>query len=374
MTDASLVRPQPARARGRASDRPPRHARNPAPPRPGLVRTSGFAALETLLAAPIVLLLGLTVLQWALVFHGRQAVAHAVAEAGRAGSVDHGSDEAIERGLARGLVPWLYGSTGPVDHAANQLRARVHLRLGQGAGWVDWRRLSPTAASFADWAEPARDARGIPVPGQLEIPNDNLSLRDGARQPSSGVLGHRAGEPIGRASGQTLADANLLKLEFTYGVPLTVPLVGRLAAWIMRGVDACGSVTGPGPRVRLGTVDLGAPSGIAGHAPRAWACAHYLALDERGLSKPRWPVRVSSTVRMQSPARTPAAVAAPPAQSGASHGLGNFDASSAERPPPPERVNPRGAGPSEDGSADRSPGFLKIGADRLLPPPLPACP
>ena len=317
------------------------------------------------------MLLGLTVLQWALVFHGRQAVGHAAIEAGRAGSVDHGSDDAIERGLARGLVPWLYGSTGPEDHAANLLRARAHQRDGQRAGWVDLRRLSPTAASFTDWAEPARDGRGLPVPGLLEIPNDNLSLREGARQPASGIAGMRSGEPIGRASGQTLADANLLKIEFTYGVPLTVPLVGRLAAWVMRGVDACGASN---PRMRLGTVDLGNSTDravpiVPGHAPRAWACLHYQAVDERGAPKPRWPVRVSSTVRMQSPARTPASVAAPSAQRAPSAGLGNFDDTTPWRPPSPEQVNPNGAGPGEDGSADRAPGFLKIGGDRLVPAP-----
>ena len=33
----------------------------------------GIAAVETLVAAPIVLLLGLSVLQWGLLFHGRGA-------------------------------------------------------------------------------------------------------------------------------------------------------------------------------------------------------------------------------------------------------------------------------------------------------------
>jgi len=49
-------------------------------------RQSGVAALETLLAAPVALLLGLSALQWALVFHGRIAVGHAAQEAVRAGS------------------------------------------------------------------------------------------------------------------------------------------------------------------------------------------------------------------------------------------------------------------------------------------------
>ena len=187
-------------------------------------RLSGIAAIETLLATPAVLLLGLTAVQFALVFHARHAIEFAAQEAARTGSVAHASGEAIERGLARGLAPWLYGATAPEDHAAAVGRTLAHLASGQRAGWADWRRIAPTPESFADWAQPARDDDGEPIPGRHEIPNDNLTLRVGGPTPASGIAGYRGEEPIGIASGQTLADANLLKIEFTYGVPLTVPL------------------------------------------------------------------------------------------------------------------------------------------------------
>lgn len=329
-------------------------------------RTGGFSALETLLAVPIVLLLGLAALQWALVFHGRHAVAHAAIEAGRAGSVDHGSDEAILRGLIRGLTPWLYGASGPEDHLVNLARTRAHLALGAAAGWAAWERLAPTPSSFEDWGEPARDANGDEIAGLVEIPNDNLALREGARVPASGVSGTRNGEPVGTASGQTLADANLLKVEFVYGVPLTVPLIGRLSAWIMTNVDGCTAT--PASRRVLGTVDLGVPTSTAA---RAWTCAHYAAVDERGNPRPRWPVRASATIRMQSPARNAAASDTPPASTGptTSLGLGRYDERPTDLAPPVDRVNPKATGPTEDGSADRSPGFLTFGADRLVPPP-----
>ncbi|MEN9314255.1 MAG: hypothetical protein RIS35_648, partial [Pseudomonadota bacterium] len=53
-------------------------------------------------------------------------------------------------------------------------------------------------------------------------------------------------------------------------------------------------------------------------------------------------------------------------------GLGNYDDRDTDLAPAPDRVNPRGITPTEDGSADRSPGFLSFGADRLVPPP-PTC-
>ena len=349
--------------------------------RPPSPRQSGIAAVETLLAAPIVLLLGLSVLQWGLLFHGRGAVAHAAQEAARAGSVDHASSDAIERGLARGLAPWLYGANGPEEHAANIARTRAHLSQGRAAGWASWRRLAPTAESFTDWAETARDENGEPIEGLLEIPNDNLTLRTGMRMPASGVAGYRGAEPIGGVSKQTLSDANLLKIEVVYGVPLTVPLIGRLAAWVMRGVDGCASAGGAGAAgtaavgpaagasLRLGSVDLGVPEPSA--SPRNWACAHYNAVGEDGRPRPRWPVRVSATVRMQSPARD--ADAAPPLETpvtpGPSLGPGEVDPEGAFRPIAPRKQNPGGASPTQDGSHDRAPGFLKLGGDRLSPPP-----
>jgi len=326
----------------------------------------GIAAIETLLAAPVVLLLGLSALQWALVFHGYQAVSHAALEAARAGSLDHAYAAAVERGLARGLAPWLFGSTGPEDHAANIARAGADLARGKAAGWASWRRLSPTTQSYEDWAVTARDADGNPIPGLVEIPNDNLTVSSGAMLPSSGVSGYRDSEPIGAASAQTLADANLLKIEFTYGVPLTVPLIGRVAAWLMRAIDGCPESAVP---MRLGAVDLGTPQPATER--RSWACAHYAATGDDGRARPRWPVRVSATVRMQSPARDRDAAEARREDplTGEALGRGEVDGPSSFDPVPLDEVNPDGAGPTEDGSADRAPGFLKIGADRLMEPP-----
>ncbi len=399
-------------------------AQQPAPVRAR--SQQGIAALETLLAAPIVLLLGMSVLQWALVFHGRGAVAHAAQEAARAGSVAHGSAQAIEAGLARGLSPWLHGAADLQEHQANLVRTRAHLAQGRAAGWLDWRRLAPTAESFTDWAQTARDADGEPIPGLLEIPNDNLSLRAGMRQPASGVAGYRGAEPIGAVSRQTLSDANLLKVEVVYGVPLTVPAIGGLAAWVMRRIDDCpgpaaGGGTSPDAGLRLGALDLGVPERLT--TPRTWACAHYNARGTDGRIRPRWPVRVSATVRMQSPARdadaavplshgvavgSPSGTGLPSAATGqGGHGgfpswraslapypvgngqgdgasgteaapspsgvtadsVGTVDAPAAFRPIPVRQQNPGGSSAAQDGSADRAPGFLQLGGNRLLPPP-----
>ncbi len=306
-------------------------------------------------------------MQWVLVFHGYQAVSHAAIEAARAGSVDHGSAAAVERGLARGLAPWIFGAGDRAEYDEAIERAGTELSRGRAAGWATWRRISPTRESFSDWGVAARDDDGELVPGVLEIPNDNLGLLPGAFRPAGSVAGDRRGDPIGAASSQTLADANMLKIEFRYGVPLVVPFVGRFAARVMQAYDGCGDAP---TSMRLGPLEL-LGTGTVERPARAWTCDHYRALDAAGRSRPRWPVRVSAAIRMQSTARDPDAS---PARSDDPHDAGplpagHVGASSEFEPTPLARVNPAGAGPGADMSVDRAPGFLRMGADRLIEVP-----
>ncbi|MFT4101359.1 MAG: pilus assembly protein [Burkholderiaceae bacterium] len=255
----------------------------------------GIALVDMLIATPLVLWLGLAILQWALVFHGRNAVSYALLEASRTGSVAHAETAAIDRGLARGLVPYLYGASDGAEFGANLARAAAHVATGKRAGWIEVNVISPDSRSFSDWGEPASDDEGQPVAGSIEIPIDSLRYRAISARPATGIAGYRGQEPIGAASGQTLADALLLKVELVYGVPLTVPLVGPLSAWIMRQLDGCEAAADR----QLGLVRLASQP----QHPRQWTCRYYDAVDERGERRPRWPVRLSTIVRMQSPPR-----------------------------------------------------------------------
>lgn len=322
-------------------------------------RSQGVALVETLIAAPVVLWLGLAVLQWALVFHARGAVSYALHEAARAGTLAGADPDAIDGGLARGLVPFLPSPGGAAGIDVGLLRARAHVTAGKAAGWILLRQLSPTAESFADWAEPDIDSDGRPVPSRRVIPNDNLTHRIRVTLPAGGIAGHRGEEPIGAASGQTLADANLLKLELTYGVPLSVPFVAPLAAWALRIIDGCR----PGAPRRVGLLDLGKPEVLG----RAWPCPFYDAVDEGGRALPRIPIRLAATVRMQSPARYdngarltgPHAAAAP-------LGTGRFDAGlapiAAGEAPGLAPLRGEAGGGAADGAS--GPGFLQIGGAR----------
>jgi hypothetical protein len=102
-------------------------------------------------------------------------------------------------------------------------------------------------------------------------------------------------------------------------VPLVVPVVGRLMAWTLRVWDGCEALQAPAsnpsnpPTQTLGAVQLPIQGrGLTqGQAPigRLWPCAFYgqdagsSSLAGGASATPRIPVRVVSTVRMQSPAR-----------------------------------------------------------------------
>jgi len=260
-------------------------------------RERGATAVESLLALPILLFIGLGVVQVALLFQARHALGFALLEAARAGSVAHAAPLAVREGLARGLLPWLHGAADLDEYAANRARSLEHVLQAEAMGRLRLVQVSPTAESFEDWAEPALDAEGETIGGTFEIPNDNLVHRARATMPSTGASGSRAGEPIGRASGQTLSDANLLRLNLDYAVPLSVPVVGRLTAWTLRAWQGCER-----PTARTwGALRLDAP--IPSGAPDPWACAMLGAGRLGAAEVPRLPVTVSATVRMQTPAR-----------------------------------------------------------------------
>ncbi len=312
-------------------------------------RQRGIAAIESLLAVPVLLMVGLGAVQFALVYQARHALGVALHEAARAGSVAHAAPEAIRDGLARGMLPWLQGASDVGELAAGEARARAHVAQAEALGWLRLERQSPTAASFDDWAEPARDRFGEPIEGVREIPNDDLVHRATRALPGSGAAGRRDGEPIGAVSGQTLADANLLRLRMAYGVPLSVPFAGRLLAWALRAWHGCTAGAGR----TLGVLRLDAPP-WSGAARQPIDCA---MLGTGGREPARLPVSLSATVRMQSPAREAGAAAPRPSA------------------PDPTTPDPTPQPPAQEGPADpRHPPDARAPAGDPSEPAAPSAP
>lgn len=257
---------------------------------------AGIAMVEALIGIPVVLLLALVVVQIALLMHARDALHVALLEAARAGSVAHAGNAAIQAGLARGLAPLFPTGAGTPDPQGAWARAAAELQSGLQNGWIRLQKLSPTRESFADWGRPARDEQGEPLDG-TEIPIDHLATESSRTAPASGQIGLIGDLPVGRASGQTLVDATLLKLQLDYGVPLEVPLAGPMIAWALSAADGCV----PASSRRLGAIDLGRPA--LDRQARGWACAFYRAGGAGPGARPRIPVRTTALVRMQTPPR-----------------------------------------------------------------------
>lgn len=157
----------------------------------------GQAMVEFLIILPVLLLLLLGTLQFALVYHARNTLNHATYVATRDGTLNNARRRAIELGFARGMAP-LYTSDPDVD-AVQAARDQVKQEIEDGLVCIE--RINPTNAAFQDFGVP--NAAGV-------IPNDNLRYR------SSSV----------GASGLSIQDANLLKLRIRYCYVLFVPLAG----------------------------------------------------------------------------------------------------------------------------------------------------
>jgi hypothetical protein len=300
--------------------------------RHGKPAAKGIALAELLLSLPFLGVLGLGGLQVTLVLLWRQQLIYTVEQGARAGSVAHADPEAITAGLGRGLAPLLFGATDAVSQQQAQAQGVVHMQIAQAAGWAQWRQLAPTAASFSDWAVPAIDATGQAIPGVSEIPIDSMAVRARFQAPASGQSGQRGHEPIGAASGQTLADASVLKIELTYWVPLQVPWVGTLAARIAQAASGCSA-----------------------------QCGQYFAADFNGRPIARWPVRVASTQRMLTAPRQAGDALAGAPMAGPPLGTGDVDAASSFTPVAVSALNPDGVTESNERVHASQPGFLQMG-------------
>ena len=340
--------------------------------KPALARQSrrvrGASIVEFLIVAPLLLLLGLGLVQTGMVFHAKNSLNFALQEGARVGAVNNGDVAAIGRGLREGLIPFMGGGQSDAEVLRTRAKVEQEFALGSAAGWIRVRQLSPTPQSFSDWAEDSFDESGNAI---REIPNASLSVLRCTRPPNGGIAGSRAstacpggtGEPIGSDSQQTLADANLLKLEMTYGVKLGVPLVNRIVAGVLSMAAGCRA----NEEQRMGALNLGEAPVDA----RPASCAYYNARNARGEPEPRIPVNLAVTVRMQSPARFAGNQGwfarvnreRDANTSGLQLGNGDMMAATYFEPIPVAQLNPNGVAQANDTLNRTGNGSVHFGAD-----------
>lgn len=337
-------------------------------------KSRGASMTEFLLVAPVLLLIGFGLVQIGLIFHAKNALNFALQEAARMGSVHNASQKSIEQGLIRGLVPFMGGGKNATELATTLGAATAEVTRGTAEGWIRLKQLSPMSQSFNDWEEDSTDEKGAAV---REIPNANLAVLRCTRAPNDGSDGRRsstacgaAGERIGSGSQQTLADANLLKLELTYGVKLVVPFLNRIVGKALSMMAGCAAPA----RQQVGVLNLDAP---ALEKADPIACASYNAVDAKGNADPRLPVNLAVTVRMQSPPRRAGAMTLMARSrssntGGVSLGNGVVDPATTFAPVPVSELNPAGLTLAADDGDGTGKGSMKFGAAAALVRAVPA--
>ena len=186
----------------------------------------GATLVEFVIAGPLVLFILLVLMQYALLFHARSQLNYATFEAARAGTVANARPAAMRAAFERAMTGYHGGGTTTAELATSRAKALAE------APFTRIEIVSPTKESFDDYHSPALAAR-MGGSGRV-IPNTNLAHlacpidRPGCRS-----------NPGANASGQTLQDANLLKLRITYGIPAQkqVPLAGPFMARALAALE-----------------------------------------------------------------------------------------------------------------------------------------
>lgn len=184
----------------------------------GVDRERGQAAVEWLIALPVVLLLLGGGLQFALVFTAKNTLDYATFKATRAATLDHGSIAAFKRGFARGITPLFPSGSGATGY--NQALAQAMAAVNNPQSF-QIKVLNPTSAvlqptSAGGWVETVTRENGQSV---QEIPNSRLLY-------TAAQTTH---------AGETLQAANLLKIRMSYCYHLWVPFVSEVIGKMMSG-------------------------------------------------------------------------------------------------------------------------------------------
>jgi hypothetical protein len=192
-------------------------------------RLRGASTVEAVIVLPIFLFLILAVMQAALVFYAKSSVNYATFEAARAGTTHGASVASINAAFQKGMLPYYGGGTTPTELVDTVAKVAADL----GTAIVRIEILSPTQESFQDYGSPALQAQmksDVPV-----IPNSGLDELTCPRD-----VPDCKSDPKTNASGQTLLDANLLKLRVTYGISpdKQMPLVGKFYTWALDELQA----------------------------------------------------------------------------------------------------------------------------------------
>lgn len=200
----------------------------------------GVAMVEFAIAGPILILLGLGSVQYGLLYNAKNVINHASFMGARAGSMSNARIDAVRTAYVRGLIPLYGGGRNATEIAESLGRASADFATNSRI-----ELLNPTRESFDDWHDPQLQAP-LKTNGKRVIPNRQLARNLGDRAKLESLGDQRSVREVGGSwvktkSGQSLSDANLLKIRITHGYRPSVPLMGmvynRFLRWLDTGND-----------------------------------------------------------------------------------------------------------------------------------------
>jgi uncharacterized membrane protein (UPF0127 family) len=176
----------------------------------------GAALVEFVVVGPLMTLIGLGMLQQSMMFFAKNQLNHATFMAARAGSLGHANLDTVKLAYAKALVPLYGGGTNATELATSFAKASAEVAL------ADVQILNPTAESFADYGN-------NPDLQQKYNTGSKRVIRNGGQA--------FAGTGVASASGQSLQDANLIKLRITHGYEPKIPIVKTVYLAYLRAGD-----------------------------------------------------------------------------------------------------------------------------------------
>lgn len=178
----------------------------------------GSAMIEFAVVGPMIVLLGLGTLQYGMMFFAKNQINYASFMAAREGSFAHADLAKVQQAYVRALAP-MYGGGETLDEVAQS----VAKATADMAGNMQIEMLNPTKESFSEWNDETLQAL-LKTGNRHVIPNSALAAR---LKPND----------VRASSGQSLQDANLLKLKITHGYLPKVPIVGKLYLAYLKWAD-----------------------------------------------------------------------------------------------------------------------------------------
>lgn len=196
-------------------------ALQPAPPRGaplgGKFRQGGVAIIEMAVIGPILTVLGLTLVQYGMMFFAKNQINHGTFMAARAGSVGNAKLSTVRDAYAQALVPMYGGGQSATELAESLAKAQADVALNTRI-----ELLNPTKESFADFNDTGLQA-ALHTGSKRVISNHNLAFRS---------------REVEANSGQNAQDANLIKLRVTHGYKPVVPIVASIYKAYLKYFDS----------------------------------------------------------------------------------------------------------------------------------------